>query len=142
VDAFQSLGQFEMVAERSNWRFCLAFGRTRLVGCWRSVDEVVAKLTAGKLERGVPRGRGVFREAISPFREAAGVFRAPGAPAPLNGSGPPLRTTPVIGGVFEFLKPITSLGLTTAPNAGRPSKIRDLDFSLDCVPTDRGPPPI
>ena len=56
--AFQSLGQFEMVAERSNWRFCLAFGRIRLVGCWRSVDEVVAKLTAGELERGVPRGRG------------------------------------------------------------------------------------
>jgi hypothetical protein len=55
ADAFQSLGQFEMVAERSNWRFCLAFGRIRLVGCWRSVDEVVAKLTAGELERGVPR---------------------------------------------------------------------------------------
>jgi hypothetical protein len=62
ADAFQSLGQFEMVAERSNWRFCLALGRTRLVGCWRSVDEVVAKLTAGELERGVPRGRGVFRD--------------------------------------------------------------------------------
>jgi hypothetical protein len=41
---------------------CLALGRTRLVGCWRSVDEVVAKLTAGELERGVPRGRGVFRD--------------------------------------------------------------------------------
>jgi hypothetical protein len=62
ADAFQSLGQFEMVAERSNWRFCLAFGRIRLVGCWRSVDEVVAKLTAGELERGVPRSRGVFRD--------------------------------------------------------------------------------
>ena len=51
-----------MVAERSNWRFCLAFGRIRLVGCWRSVDEVVAKLTAGELERDVPRSRGVFRD--------------------------------------------------------------------------------
>jgi len=36
VDAFQSLEQLEMVAERSNWRFFLAFGRTRLVGCcWK-----------------------------------------------------------------------------------------------------------